>query len=343
MKLRTIDPTILTLLTTYRCTAACPNCCFNCSPKPKIDDIMSLEKMKQYISSAKKDFPSLLLVVFTGGECTLLGDDLIHAIKHAKSLGMFTRIVTNGHWGKDPAIANKWITSFVNAGLDEINFSTGDEHNMFVSLDTITYAISECARLDSFKSVFINIETLSTHNISEKDVLNSINIRELDDCFKQKIRCIKSPWIEFRNKNEGDFHEMNLLTLQRPCKDVLTSINITPTGQFLSCCGLASEYTPFLKLGQFSEDNLKTLHNSRFNDLLKLWLFSVGPYKILQEIGCTPKEKHKHGCEYCHNMLQNEEILKKLLSINSDTVQKIILDYNLIVSRYEKANKRTHR
>ena len=48
----------------------------------------------------KEPCPSIKVVVFTGGECTLLKDDLISAICFCTNLGLKTRIVSNGHWGK---------------------------------------------------------------------------------------------------------------------------------------------------------------------------------------------------------------------------------------------------
>lgn len=63
-----INPQILTLITTYKCTAACENCCFNCSPQ--YSRLMSISEIKEYISTCKATFPSIKVVVFTGGECT---------------------------------------------------------------------------------------------------------------------------------------------------------------------------------------------------------------------------------------------------------------------------------
>ena len=93
-----INPHTLTLITTYRCTASCPNCCFNCSPSPVNKKTMTIQEIKSYIALVKKTFPSIKVVVFTGGECTLLNDDLYEGISFAKKLGLSTRIVTNGHW-----------------------------------------------------------------------------------------------------------------------------------------------------------------------------------------------------------------------------------------------------
>lgn len=341
--MQTLKPTTLTLITTYRCTAACPNCCFNCSPQPQITEMMPLEKIKEYISSAIQCFPSLKVVVFTGGECTLLGDNLIESIKFAKSLGLSTRIVTNGHWGKDIQCTSFWINSFAEVGLDEINFSTGDEHSLFIPIDALTYAVSECAKLNQFGTILVNIETLSSHHITEKDILYSNYVVSLEKPIRNKIQCIKSPWIEFRRKSINNDKNDSIFCIQRPCREVLTSINISPTGQFLSCCGFASEYSPFLKLGQVTNENLSILHKSRFDDLLKIWLYTSGPYEILKELGCAPENSNKHACEYCHWILQDKNILQKLLSIDENTVSKIILDYNLIITKDEKVNKTTCR
>ena len=50
--------------------------------------------------NANQKQDSIQLCVFTGGECTLLGEDLFKSIKLAKSMGLMTRIVTNGFWAK---------------------------------------------------------------------------------------------------------------------------------------------------------------------------------------------------------------------------------------------------
>ena len=79
-----IEPKILSLITTEKCTAACHNCCFQCSPRLK--QRMSLEDMKFLIDEVIKDFPMILACVFTGGECTTLGTDLHQIINYAAML-----------------------------------------------------------------------------------------------------------------------------------------------------------------------------------------------------------------------------------------------------------------
>lgn len=80
------------------------------------------------------------VVVFTGGEPTLAGKDLFTAIARASSLGLSTRVVSNAHWAATDALASRMVNALLGAGLCEINFSTGDQHARFVSVDNIVRA-----------------------------------------------------------------------------------------------------------------------------------------------------------------------------------------------------------
>lgn len=336
--IRMIRPDTLSLITSYRCTAACPNCCFNCSPHPVNNKIMTLEEMRRYISLAKEDFPNLAVVVFTGGECTLLGEDLYDAIKFAKSKGLITRVVTNGHWAKSESKAEETIHHLINSGLDEINFSTGSEHSMFTPVEVVAYAISKCVKTLRFSQVFVNIELSKGSNICIESFMNISWIAELDDSLRRRIVCVSSPWIEFRHKNKISKEDGCTYSVShKGCTEVLSTININPNGQFLSCCGLACEYTPFLKLGHIHSD-IKSLHESRFRDLLKLWLFVSGPYQILKKIGVHPQHTNRHSCEYCMNLLMNRENLNRLMNLDQDEIENILLDYHLKVHKYETIN-----
>lgn len=92
-------PTTLTFVTTHSCTAQCHDCCFDCSPHKR--DRISLSEMIETIDVTKKTFQNLEVVVFSGGECFLLGNDLDKAIKHAHEKGLITRVVTNAYWATD--------------------------------------------------------------------------------------------------------------------------------------------------------------------------------------------------------------------------------------------------
>ncbi len=69
---------------------------------------MKYEEIKYYIDLSISEFSSIKTVVFTGGECTLLGiRTLAKCINYASSKGLATRIVSNGHWGNSILNAEK--------------------------------------------------------------------------------------------------------------------------------------------------------------------------------------------------------------------------------------------
>jgi len=84
-----IRPHTLSLITTYQCTSQCNGCCFSCSPG-KVERL-STAKMASLIDEATS-IPSIKVIVFTGGEATLLGDDLVFLIEQATKNQQFPSI-----------------------------------------------------------------------------------------------------------------------------------------------------------------------------------------------------------------------------------------------------------
>lgn len=74
-----IKPKSLAFVTTNKCTAACHNCCFNCSPKN--NKRLKLKNILAIIGQVVEDFPSVESCIFTEGECTLLKEDISEFLK----------------------------------------------------------------------------------------------------------------------------------------------------------------------------------------------------------------------------------------------------------------------
>ena len=119
------EPTTLTFVTTEKCSSACSSCCFQCSPKRS--KRLTKEQMVGYMEQVKRDFPTVISLVLTGGECTLL-PELAEIINVATNkYGYSVRIVSNGHWAKNLDKARAKVSEWRKAGLAEFNFSTGDD------------------------------------------------------------------------------------------------------------------------------------------------------------------------------------------------------------------------
>lgn len=128
-------PRMLTFITTYKCGAVCDHCLMSCTPNNS--DRLTLPQMRQFIDSFAEACVGSSVVVFTGGECTLLGDDLLEAIAYANSLGLFTRIVTNAWWAKSERDAETFLNELKSCGLDEINISCDDFHAEYIPLENV--------------------------------------------------------------------------------------------------------------------------------------------------------------------------------------------------------------
>jgi MoaA/NifB/PqqE/SkfB family radical SAM enzyme len=124
-----IHPRGLSLITTKRCTAACDHCCFHCTPLAT--EAIPLERLHALVDEAR-DVPSIRLIVFTGGECFLLGQELDTLVARASDHGFATRCITNGYWASSLRVAMQRMRALAAAGLSEIEFSTGAFHAAYV-------------------------------------------------------------------------------------------------------------------------------------------------------------------------------------------------------------------
>lgn len=67
---------------------------FSLHPK-SIENGWAFLKYCKYIGESLLVYSSIKVLVFTDGECTLLGDDLFKSIRYATNKGLLKRIVTN--------------------------------------------------------------------------------------------------------------------------------------------------------------------------------------------------------------------------------------------------------
>ena len=97
---------------------------------------MTIEQIHHCIDEAASE-PSVGMVVFSGGEPTLLGKQLFEAISYAHAKGLKTRVVSNAHWATTPERALSMIDKLMQSGLTEINFSLSDYHQPFVPTERV--------------------------------------------------------------------------------------------------------------------------------------------------------------------------------------------------------------
>ena len=107
-------PKVLSIMPTYRCTAACTDCGTFSSPA-RTHASLDAEVVTRVIDQAGA--AGYRGVVFTGGEATLALDIVLTGIAQARALGMGTRLVTNGWWADTDAAAAEFVDRLRSAGL----------------------------------------------------------------------------------------------------------------------------------------------------------------------------------------------------------------------------------
>ena len=341
-----IPPSSLTFITTYKCTAACKDCCFKCSPKR--NERLKLEDMKSYIDQAVQAYPSLKVLVLTGGEPFTLGKDLTKIIEYGSSLGLTVRVVTNGYWAKKYDITVKQLIPLVNSGLKELNFSTGDDHLEFVPNNNIINGAS--VAMEMGLTTVINVESAGDRNFKSESlyknkILQKYIYPDSDDIAPLKI--INGVWMPFTKTTlesaKAIKKDENLKKLQITddrCTNLFNIITIDPNYQMVACCGLTSHCSKYLNLGNVKKYSIKELYENQFDDFMKIWLSVDGPHHIAKYISERINldkplaENADHMCNVCAQLLNSKECL----NIIKDNIDKL---YSNIIFKYI-FNKKTN-
>ena len=146
-----LKPHQLTVLTTSKCTARCEHCCMHSGPNRR-ERLAAKDVIK--VVDELHGLNRLRVVIFAGGEPTLLKGELLEAISHCDSLGILTRLVTNASWAVSAVRTKEMLHSLREAGLSELNISADDYHLPYVPFENVSRAWHASKRM-GFVSVVI--------------------------------------------------------------------------------------------------------------------------------------------------------------------------------------------
>jgi hypothetical protein len=128
------DRPLLVLYYTLLCNATCKHCIVESGPK-QVGRI-SKDTARHAIEGASR-CSDVSVVVFTGGESFIYLSEILDLCQYAKSLGLRTRIVTNGYWARTPDEAARMIERIVRDGVDELFVSFDEFHLAFIAPERI--------------------------------------------------------------------------------------------------------------------------------------------------------------------------------------------------------------
>ena len=336
-----IRPRTVTVLGTYRCTAACQDCCFDSNPR--VAGRLDLRRIIDFIAQAA-ELGSVQIVVFSGGECFLLGDDLVKAVDYATSRGLATRCVTNGYWAKSlrrgAAILNKLKAS----GLSELNVSTGDFHQQFVSEETVVNAV-ELGLTCGMNRTLLVVELREFSRVTARQLIENPRLKRcLEEHGHSRFGVIQSPWMPMSIAQVSEQADKRLLSrdtvMERGgCQSILSTAVLTPSTRIGVCCGLSREKIPELNYW-VAEGRLEDVLREAGRDFVKIWLFVDGPERILawaasKNPAIQWENRYAHHCHACLALFDDPEVRKTIFKHYGERVDDVLMRYNVLLRERE--------
>jgi hypothetical protein len=319
-----LEPSQLTVLTTSECTAHCAHCSVRSGPRRR--DRMSREDLLTALADIEQRYP-LRLVVFAGGEPTLLGDDLLEAIAWLDERSIASRVVTNASWATGPAAARAMIVSLREAGLQELNISADEFHLPFIPLKNVRWAW-EASKNKQFVSVAIALASGPGSRLTPSDVWTALG-EEPPLMYDPAGRRVPLPppsadgTVYALANNDvyriGRGRRLPLRHLRkdsRPedieiaCPWAVRSAALSPKGHMVACCGIEAEDNEVLDFGDVRHETIEALVERANNDPLVGALAEFGPSYLLRRARERNPElrfrsDHVAMCEVCEDVVTN--------------------------------------
>ena len=324
-------PHTLSLITTHRCTAACDHCCFSCTPE--VQDHIPIPNLFRYIDEAT-EVESIKVIVFTGGECFLLGRELDNLVKAAADHKFITRFVSNGYWAVTPQAARRRLEKLAANGLTEANFSTGDQHRVYVKPEYVRngaiaaadMGLTSVITIELFQESVFPLDEFLSHPDFQKHLENGTIALKL------------APWMKFKGQSALTFNKQYLDMVEqarRPeygCYTVLKVLSISPRQQLFACCGLPVEDIEEMHLGSLLTASIKEILTRTPDDFVKIWVHLHGPDAVIRyaqkfDSSIPFPANAAHICDACRFMYQDKRIKKIVMENPPPNVQEIMEVY----------------
>jgi len=298
----------LCFLATYQCNAQCDYC--ECGPK--LRQRLSLDEMIGYMDQAAA-LGTVGQVVFSGGEATMIGDDLFAAIEHADRLGWLTRVVTNGWWGHTRPRADAFLGRLRDAGLTELNISVDDLHQAWIPLERVKNCVLAC--VDSgFKCLIVHKESREPQ-ITKEHLERTFGVDLVDfdstKTYTDEEECrlfVTGPIVPVGREPEPEtLMPLRSAACGRSCGSILRDVVIDPHHRFLVCCGIVSKGIPELTLQDLRTAPLIDVIDEANQDLILNWLALEGPASIArfiteQDPSVTFEPNYVGICHLCNDI-----------------------------------------
>jgi hypothetical protein len=289
----------------------------------------------------------LLVVIFAGGEPTLLGEDLLNSIAYADSLGIITRIVTNASWAVTPERARAKLAALREAGLQELNVSADDYHLPFIPFERVEYAWHASKGL-GFRAVVIANCWGPNSTITPRYIMDRLGeelpLRFDDDGYSQPLSEPSADGTAYSLSNAyvqrigrgletlsfGDVNfPKNQEDLEGGCRWAVRSAALSPKNHLVACCGIEAEGNEVLDFGDLDATEAKNLVAKADDNVLINAIALAGPMflkRFIQEHDPDIPFREKYGtvCEVCEHIVRRPEAVAVVRRYSADLAPAIL-------------------
>jgi MoaA/NifB/PqqE/SkfB family radical SAM enzyme len=280
-------------------------------------------------------------VVFTGGEPTLLNNDLIMLFRFIKNETKIQsiRMVTNAKWASTYDIAYQKLLEWKESGLDEVNFSCGEYHQQEIEIERVANAFN-AAKDIQFQTVLLAGEFIKTQNskFPPQEFYKKLGYRPISPDMRSPF-CSKvvgmSKGAAMAYGRGKDFipddhliktDEFNIPT---NCADVNSIITVHPNGNVTACCGVMVRENSLLTIGNWRENSLEEIVTESQRDVILSWVKYLGlsnmkEWLLQKNPNLDLPKNYTSICDLCAKIFYNPECESLLLQYAEEKQGEII-------------------
>lgn len=327
-----LQPEQLTILTTSKCTARCGHCSMNSGPERR--ERLTFEKVRSVLDALHGTRP-LSVVIFAGGEPTLMGEMLLDAIAYADGLGAITRMVTNAVWATTDEKAKAKITDLRQAGLAELNISADDYHLPYIPFDNVVRAW-RAAKGRGFRAVVIANCYGPRSLVTPQYVMQQLGetLPERFDADGNQARLpapsadgtvyvVSNSYLQRLGRARQEVGSGDLVwpasqdDLSGGCPWAVRSAALSPRGHLVACCGIEAEGNAVLDFGDATETSAQRLVDAADQSIVVNAIAILGPLFLLRFVqhrapDVAFRAQYSTVCEVCEDVVRRGETLEVL-------------------------------
>lgn len=323
---------------------------------PSREHQLTYEQIESGLSQMFRNY-DMKVVVFAGGEPTLLGDDLLRAISFCRLNGVVSRIVTNAYWAHSMEAAREKCRALRDAGLDELNISMDDFHEPYIAFERVKFAYRAGLELDFSAVVIANCvgpeSVLTPEQLEIEFGMTGAQMQRRFDVdgyskhFRRqeagKLVVVSNAYIQRLGRGtdliDDDECSPEVDMAKVPpeaeafggCPWAVRSAAITPRNHLVACCGFELHGNPILDFGDLSETSVPELLGRADDDLITNMIALLGPPKIMQLLKelCPdevsfPRPQYHSYCETCQDLIGIEKNRRALYKYQGHFAELIL-------------------